>query len=156
MLDQISSVAELIGALGVILSLVYVGKQLKQTNLMTRSSVHLTRSNVLVDWATTIACAPELCETLAKVHYHKLVREDATDVERMQLGYLFAALLAQIHMSFEQHKEGILSQEEVEEFFGPAAAVIAQPYLASAWPILKGGYPIDFQEWFQSRYNLPN
>ena len=151
MLDQLTTIAELIGAAGVILSLIYVGKQLKQTNSISRSNVHWARSDGMVGWATSVACTPDLCETLAKVHYHNLVRDSATEAERMQLGYLLSGLVGQIHMSFEQWKEGIITKAELEGFYGPATAVLAQPYIASAWPVLRHGFPADFQEWFERR-----
>jgi hypothetical protein len=37
MLEQLTGLADMVGAFGVILSLLYVGKQLKQTNAMSRS-----------------------------------------------------------------------------------------------------------------------
>ena len=103
--DAIGTIAELIGAAGVILSLVYVGRQLNQSKL-----------------------------------------------ERIQLGYLFTALSNQLHMGFEQWKEGLISREELEDYMGPAMGILAFPYLRSVWPILKPGYPVDFQEWFETRY----
>ena len=152
MLDQITSIADIVGAAGVILSLLYVGKQLKQTNSMSRSAVHLARSEASVSWATNIACTPGLCETLAKLHFHDLDRESATEIERIQLGYLFSAMIGQIQMSFEQRKEGIITQDELENYFGPGSAVVNLPYLATVWAATRHGYPADFRAWFEERY----
>ena len=152
--DAIGTFAEIIGAAGVILSLVYVGKQLRQTNSMSRSSVHLARSEAMANFAMNIACAPHLFEALTKVHFHDLVRDDATEEERMQLGYIYVAVVCQLHMGFEHWKEGILSKSDLEEYIGPAASIMSFPYLPSVWPFLKLGYPVDFQRWFEVRYNL--
>ena len=91
--DAIATLAELIGAAGVIVSLVYVGKQLKQTNAQSRAAAHYARSEAVLNWATSVACCPRLCEILAKVHFHGLVRDDATEPERMHLGYLYGAIV---------------------------------------------------------------
>ena len=152
--DSIGTVAELIGAVGVILSLIYVGKQLKQTNLMSRSAVHVARSEVTIDWANCISGLPNMHEILAKVHYHGLVREDASETERIALGYFFVSLIGQIHMGYRQWKEGILSEEELEDIIGSSAPVMAFPYLSSAWPYIKGGYREDFLQWLEAKYDL--
>ena len=127
--DAIGTIAELIGAAGVILSLAYVGKQLRQTN-STSHSEHVARAEALTSLSMNVACSPHLVETEAKVHYHDLVRNDTTELERIQLGYLFSALSNQLHMGFEQWKEGLLVREDLEEFMGPAAGIMAFPFFA--------------------------
>lgn len=153
MIQQIAGFAELIGAIGVILSLLYVGKQLKQTNSMSRSAVHQTLSSQMSEWTMGVAASPSLAECIAKVHFDDLVREDATDVEKIQIGYALVGIIGQIYMVYEQRKERILSESEAD-VYGPTNALLTKPYLASAWPILRGTYPADFCRWFEQRYQL--
>lgn len=153
MFEQITSISELVGAIGVILSLLYVGRQLKQTNSMSRSAVHQSLSSQMSEWTMGVAVSPSLAACVAKVHFNNLVRDEATDVEKIQLGYALVGIIAQIYMVYEQRKEGILSQSEAD-VYGPSNALLTKPYLASAWPILRGTYPPDFCEWFEQRYRL--
>jgi hypothetical protein len=154
MLVQITSFAEVIGAIGVILSLLYVGKQLKQTNAMSRSAARQALSAELNDWAMAIASSPSLAESLAKVHFQELVRSDATDVERIQIGYAFVGFVGQMHLAYEQTKEGILTEKELSDLHGPSRGLMRQRYLSSVWPILRHTYPEDFCGWLERRYNL--
>jgi hypothetical protein len=154
MLEQVTGLAEMIGAVGVILSLIYVGKQLKQTNAMSRSAARQSLSAQMTDWAMAIAASPTLSESLSKVHFHNLVRDDATDLERVQVAYSFIAIVGQIHLAYEQQKEGILTKEELHNLNGPGGALFRQPYLASLWPVLRPTYPPDFGRWFERRYSL--
>jgi hypothetical protein len=154
MLEQITGFTELVGAVGVILSLLYVGKQLKQTNTMSRSAARQSMSAQMNDWGMAIAASPSLAETFSKVHFRNLVREGATELERIQVAYALLGIVGQIHFAYEQQKEGILTQEELDGLHGPGGALFRQPYLASLWPILCLTYPQDFRRWFERRFNL--
>ncbi len=75
------ALGELIGGIAIIVSLIYVGRQLKQSNSMARSAVRQEISSELNFWATSIACSPSLGETLTKVHFEDLVAKNATGLE---------------------------------------------------------------------------
>jgi len=53
--DAIGSIAEYIGAIGVILSLVYVGRELRQSNKMARSATRQEMTATTSNWAMGIA-----------------------------------------------------------------------------------------------------
>jgi hypothetical protein len=155
MLEQIANIAEILAAVGVVVSLVYVGRQLQQTNTMSRSTVRQSMSAQMNDFTMSIASSPELTRSIAKVHFEELVRDDATAVERIHIAYAYASFIGQIRHAYEQQKEGILSEKEAEELYGQGPALLNTPYLASLWPILRPGYPSDFVEWFEQRLPIP-
>jgi hypothetical protein len=154
MLEQIVAFADLVGAVGVVLSLLYVGKQLKQTNTMSRSAARQSMSTQMNDWSMAIAASPSLSEVFSKVHFHNLVRDGATDLERVQVAYALLGIVGQLHFAYEQQKEGILTHEEVDDYLGPGSQLFRQPYLASLWPVLRPSYPKDFGRWFERKYSL--
>jgi hypothetical protein len=154
MLEVITSLAQVIGAIGVISSLLYVGKQLKQTNSMARSVARQALSEQINDWAMAVASSPSLAECFSKVHFQRLVREDATELERTQIVYAVVGFLWQIHLAYEMNKEGILTQKELNDLYGPSGPMLRQPYMRSLWPALRPGYPPDFQQWFDQRFNF--
>lgn len=149
-----AAVAEIIGAIGVIASLLYVGRQLRQTNAMSRSEIRRDLSAQASAMATSVAASPDLAATMAKVHFHGLVRSEATDIERIQAAYIFVALVGQVHMAYEQFREGFMSSQEVKEYMGSNTALLTKPYLRSVWPVLRVQYPADFQNWFENQHGL--
>ena len=151
-LEQIAYCADILAAVGVILSLIYVGRQLQQTNTVSRSTVLQSISGKLTDFLMSIASSPELAESIAKAQFSDFVRDNATDVEKIQIGYTYGAALWQIQHIYSQQKEGFLSQKEAEELLAPGSGLLDRPYLSSAWPILKVAMPPDFVEWFERRY----
>ncbi|MCH8139970.1 MAG: hypothetical protein IH908_00075 [Proteobacteria bacterium] len=152
--EMIGSIGEIIAAIGVILSLLYVGRQLKQSNAMARSSFRQELGSQSTHWAMSIASSPSLAEALAKVHFEDLEREDATGPERMQIAYAIVGLIGQIFFAFEHWKEGILTDEQFAQLYSPRNALLSRPYLASVWPQLRPGYPEDFNKWFEQYFDL--
>ena len=152
--ETVGSIAEILGAIGVILSLLYVGKQLKQTNTMARSAVRQEIGSQSNEWAMSIASSPSLAEALSKVHFEGLVREDATGPERIRIAYGLVGLVGQICFAYEMWKEGILSTDELEDLYGPNIEILSKPYLPTVWSKLRPGYPDDFNVWFEQRFNL--
>ena len=152
--EMIGSIGEITAALGVILSLIYVGRQLKQTNAIARSSFRQELGSQANNWAMSIASSPSLAEALAKVHFEDFKRDDATGPERMHIAYALVGLVGQVFFAFEHWKEGILTDEQFAELYSPRNALLSRPYLRSVWPQLRPGYPEDFNEWFEQLFDL--
>ena len=152
--EMIGSIGEIVAAAGVIVSLLYVARQLKQTNAMTRSGFRQDLGSQALNWVMSIASSPSLAEALAKVQFQDLERKDATEPERIHIGYTLAGLLGQIYFAYQNWKEGILTSEEFAELYSPSHALLSKPYLASVWPQLRPGYPEDFNKWFEQRFGL--
>jgi len=150
--EQIAYLAETLGAVGVILSLVYVGRQLRLTNAMSRSAVRQSLSGQLTDFQLSIASSPELAESVAKMMYGGSVIDDVTEVERVQLVLCYGAIFERLHLAYEQQKDGILSPEEVDAIYPSGNRWMQTPFLASLWPRVRAAYPSEFSEWFERRY----
>ncbi len=148
------ALGELIGGIAIIASLIYVGRQLKQSNSMSRSAVRQELSSERNVWAMSVASSPSLAEAIAKAQLEDLDIEDATHQERIQIGYTFFAIVGQVHLAYEQWKEGNLTDQELDEFYSKSSDLLSKPYLGSVWPFLRASYPRDFAEWFERQYDL--
>lgn len=150
--QQIAYFAETLAAVGVMLSLVYVGRQLKLTNAMSRSTVRQSLSGQMTDFQMSIASSPELAEAVAKMMYAGPVLDEVTEVERVQLVLCYAAIIERLHLAYEQQKDGILLPDEVDAIYPSENRWMKTPFLASLWPRLRETWPQDFAEWFDQRY----
>ena len=101
-----------------------------------------------------IASSPELSAVFSKIHFHGLVRDQADDLEKIQLSYALVACIAQVQLAYEQAKEGLITQDELDESTGPARLLLETPYLASTWSTLSHGYSTEFTVWFRARFGL--
>jgi hypothetical protein len=148
------ALGELLGGLAIIVSLIYVGMQLRQSNSMARSETRQEISSSMGNWALAVASSPSLAEAMGKVHYHDLVRNEASDQDRIQIGYALVALVSQQHFIFEQRKAGILTNQELDGLYGAGTALLSKPYLKSLWPVMRPTFPLDFAEWYEKRFQL--
>lgn len=151
-LEQVAYAAEILGTIGVIVSLVYVGRQLKLTNSTSRSMLRQSMSGLLTNLTISIASSPELAQAVSKVLHERRTRDDLTGVERTQIAACYGAIIDRLYLAYEQEKDGILSQEELEAVYRPGNAWMTTPYLASFWPIVKESWPSDFADWFDHRF----
>ena len=148
------ALGEIVGGIAIIVSLIYVGMQLKQSNSMARSAVRQEISSELNYWATSIACSPGLGEVLTEVHFEGLVAKNATGLEGVQMAYILTAFVSQHHFAYEQWKEGNLTDRELEDLFSSRGELQSMPYLKSIWPAVRKGFPLDFVTWYEEQYDL--
>jgi len=148
------AVAQTIAAIGVGVSVVYVARQVKETNAMTRSIMRQEVSAEVNAWAMAVASSPQLSEAMAKVHYRHLLREDATETEKIHIGYVYIGVIGAAFLAHQHMEDGIISQEKLEEIFGRDSVIFTRPYLKSLWPVLRGGYSENFARWLENRYGL--
>ncbi len=152
--EVVAALAEIIAAIGVIVSLIYVGQQLKQSNLTARSMTRQEINSSINTWAMSIAASPTLAEAIAKVNSQGLLRDDATDVEKVEIGYALFALVNQQHYIYRQWQDGLIGDQEFEGLFGPSTPILTKPYMRSLWPIVRASFPTEFAAWYENRYQL--
>jgi len=152
--DAISSIAEMIGAIGVILSLLYVGRELRQSNSMARSATRQELNTAVNNWSMGIATSQALSDDIAKVLFQDFVRNDAPDDQKVRIAFTLFAVINQQHYAYEQWKEGIISEYELNEIFGPGTPLLKRPYLRSVWPQMRTSFPTDFRYWYEARFQL--
>ena len=150
----IAAVGELAGAIGVIASLIYVGRQVREANVRSRLAARHEFMTGVTAFTMGIAANPELSRAFAKVHFEDFGRGDASPEERIQIAYAVVAFVGQINLAYEQMKEGVMSPDELESLFGSGTALMTRPYIAEIWPILRPTFPDDFARWFATRYGL--
>lgn len=154
MLEQVVGIAEVVGAVGVILSLLYVGRQLQQTNAMSRAAARQAMSAQFNEWAMGVATSEDLAPALVKVTFRGLERDAATELERIRIGYAYAAIVEQVHMAWQHERDGILTTEETNALYAPNGTLFDRPYLISIWAVLRENFSEDFANWFEKKYAL--
>lgn len=106
--DAVSSVAEIVGAVAVVVSIIYLARQVKQSNKTTEAATALEISRLLAEWHGRLNQTPELA--------HILIRgtkddSDFSDQDRAR----FLATVAELFLLFEamhqQYKLGFLTDD---------------------------------------------
>jgi hypothetical protein len=110
--EAIGASAELLGALGVIGSLIYVGNQVRASNLASSVAAKLSATNMLASFQDTMLINPRLAVLMVKGRegYEKLSTED-------KLLFSTLALKASLLLSaqFFQFQRKVLTEEDWHE-----------------------------------------
>lgn len=106
-LSEMANIAEVIGAVAVVLSLLYVGYQVRENT----SEIRATNRQQLLGRAHTatqnMAASPELAAVLTKAFGGAAL----SPVEETQFGYVVRGLLYDIQEAYLLHREGRLDEQ---------------------------------------------
>jgi len=120
-LSEWASVAELVSAIAVVVSLLYVGFQINQNTNEVRAANRQQLVSRAHSAVTAIATSPELAGIMAKVGEGSTL----TSTELSQYGYLVRGVLYDVQEAYLLYQEGRLG----EEYWNTRAALV-EAYLA--------------------------
>jgi hypothetical protein len=121
--DAIGSIAELMGAFGVIATLGYLAVQLRHNTAAIRGNSHEVGAERLTTNLQSLASNPELAQLVAKAsrHYGELTYD-----ERLQVGSFWTAIFAGAEVSLLQWQLGNLDEAVWQRDFS-----VLRPWLHS-------------------------
>jgi hypothetical protein len=148
--NAVSAVGQLIGAVGVILSLIYLALQVRlNTNALRLATSH-SLSEASLHFSTTLAAEPHR----AHVFTRGLAGEDLTDAERSQFTYMFHAWIRITENGHYQFINGTLDKELWDGWTETARSVFGAPGGRRMWATVKPRLRVSFCE-FVEREVLP-
>ena len=100
--DALGAIAELIGGVAVLITLVYLATQVRQSNQMQRQQISTEQTNRYHANAHILASNPELVTIYRKA----MVGEDLTEEERWRFGSFMYALILDFEEMFYFHEDG--------------------------------------------------
>jgi hypothetical protein len=107
-LDQWAAIAEVIGAVGVIASLVYLAIQIRQNTDMVAANTFQAISSTSSNLVTNMFQTPELIDALLRVVNEP---EEMSQREFLVLDLYFRALTRNFENYYYQHQKGFLDDE---------------------------------------------
>jgi len=147
------SVRQAAAAVGVILSLLFVGMELRQNTLAVRATALNDLATGSRDWTMAIASSPEL--TAAMVNW--LTGQDMDSTERLMAVSTVIALLRNVENVFLQVQAGAVDESALVSYgFGGAGGPFDSPFFAEYWAGTKGNYNPDFVLAFEAERGLVN
>ena len=149
MLEQFSYLAQIIGVVLVIASLVYVGKQLKQNTLMMQAQASGERVQRDAELNAQISGSAEFAELRLEGIENF---ESPSEAERTRLVLFSRSAIAHWHSMFKLHQQELLSDSNWNEVVGSVENVIRgrQDTLA-AWKLFRDSFDPAFREFLDVR-----
>jgi hypothetical protein len=153
--NAIGAVGEIVGAAAVVVSLLYVGRQVKHSSTVARVQGIQSTNEKLFEWALLIGSDPELSDLMVRVESTGCGPNDFTPREAARVGYLYHALLSLTHTLYERRAEGLITSDELDRWAAKNRGLMGSAYLCQLWPRLRPNFPPDYGAWLEGRYNLP-
>jgi len=139
-LSEISTLTGAVSAVAVLISLLFVRRQLRQSHDNQRALIQQGRANRSAEIAMRLMDA-EFAEA-----YHNCMdgKGEITDTQLVQfIGYCRAVFLG-AEDSFLQHRDGLLEEEAFNSFDRSLRSLFESPGMKAAWTILREWYHKDF------------
>jgi hypothetical protein len=136
-----SAISQVVGAVAVVASLLYLGRQVRQTNALARAeayrAVSVRMSELLTVWATD---AEFLRIAHAGIFEHGLRLNDLTPEDRTRAAFHFSAALRVFEMIHRQVEAGVLR----EDAYGMIGGIMFRsPLFQDVWRTLRVAYAPD-------------
>ena len=131
--DAIGAIGEIIGALAVVLSLVYLARQMRTSNRLAISEAFRNANSQVNAINTTFGVNPEFHNTFRKV-VNGALRDDMEPNERTMADFWLVSVCNIYDQLSRDVREGILDSS-AKDFAGKG--LFELPYFAEAWPLFK-------------------
>lgn len=123
--------ASTLSAAAVVISLAFVGFEIRQNTAMMRGATMQSISDTYVEYVTAIGADPELAELFRRFHAGE-VTADFTPTENTRIRVFFNAFVQILENSYLQHREGLVP-DAVFESYGWGWGMIQTPRFEEYW-----------------------
>jgi hypothetical protein len=145
--EALGAIAELVGALGVIGSLIYVGSQVRQNTRSMRAATYdsLVRSNG--EWM-----APVIQDAALAASFELAVDSwaDVDEVQRPRVMYLLTQLFRHWENAFFQQQQGTLVPSLWDTWQGIILSYFHQPGIQEWWQLRRTVYSTEFRAFLEA------
>jgi len=151
--DAIGAVAELLGALGVIASLLYLAVQIRENSRVVQASASQAVADSAQARLLAVAQSPSLASTLAKLAERPA---ELSPAELLQANYLRTASFKGFENQFFQFRRGLLAEDiwKGYEFF--LVANLLAPDVRDWWKRSKAGFDPAFRDHVEALLTEPS
>jgi len=146
--NAISAVAETLGAMGVIVSLVYLGVQIRMSR---KDSVHNSIDRLVELWSTfsgALADHPELSAAFSKGLQNM---DELEDVEKVMVFAHFGRVLRISEAIYLHHHHGTISESLWNGVDSSITDMLRIPAVRQYWPIRRHWFCAEFQAYLDAR-----
>jgi hypothetical protein len=143
---------ELIAAVGVMGSLLFVGMQVRQANLLARLQVQQEHAAQFRETNLAVATSPELSGLFARV-YAGAVRADFEPGEVVALDWAYIGITRAWEQNYRQLQLGVLGPDDIT-YDRPYSQFWTSDYFKELWATLRPGLAADFASFWTQYYGL--
>ncbi len=141
-----AAIAEIVGALAVVASLVYVGSQIRQSNAVMRAEAHRDIELKIADLAAQMAANKRFTESLALIRDDR-PRDSFAPADRSNIALILIGFIRVYQACFHQHREGVVTDKILEI---ADSQLFRTRFVRDSWPRWKDEFDPEFAAFFES------
>jgi len=141
-------IVQIIAAFGVVVSVFYLGVQVKQQNAITKAQFGFSLTQRLYDRFFRIATDEKFCELLAK----DWKNDELRNAERFQCGFYIHTLLVDIFDTYDKVQENLVNPSQLEMRMNLLRRGMMKTAAGKMiWNLWKPTQSKDLVEWFEGQ-----
>ena len=137
--DMAGSIGEVVGALAVLLTLIYIARQLRQANVAAQTAAIQSFFSATESINRDARVLPQGLLARGLADWNSL-----TPDEQVVFSHYLLEVASKIHMGFRLHQRGVLDDPTYESWESAFLAIIREPGGAGCWESAKLFWPDDF------------
>jgi hypothetical protein len=149
---MVGAMGEVLGALVVVASLVYLAVQIRHNSAVSKSEALRAFATDVARWSQAISEGPN-ADLWAKAVFGRLSRSDLTQAETLRLAMGYLSLLRIAEAGYRSWQHGVLTREDLDGVSIWSSAIFACPFVSGSWDAWQSELPADFLEYM--RQNVP-
>ena len=155
--SRFTLVAELVSAVAVVLSLVFVGLEVRETARQTRLNTEALRLAAYQDLISQIAqintvmLDPDVATVYIKIADPEGDWAELSPIEQNQGDRILFLLARHADMAFYQYEQGLLSTDRLESAMRPFTADLGAPIYRRFWERAKGNFVPSFRAYIDRK-----
>ena len=153
-LEDFYFISQIIAALALVISLIFVGIQIRQNTAQAKRSEEATKAAAteaqfrsLMEWYYSQSPATSAILAKASLDYDGLNAE-----ERFQFLTTFSPLIVNLQEAHTKQSEGLLSEERWAIFDATASRITLIPAIEKGWEELRYQFTTEFQAYFDGKF----
>jgi hypothetical protein len=143
----VEAIAESAGAIGVVISLLYLARQMHLSNRISQAeayrAVWLKSIDIQLGWARD----PEFRRVLPKIYSEQQRQTDLQPAERTIATLYMNAFLSMRALLHQEIGQGILPASAREHL---GESTVRLPYMRDIWTVVRNDYPADFRRHYEA------
>lgn len=141
--EAFGSIGEILGAIAVVASLFYVGRQVKQSSRAIRGQTFESITNALNVTSNIAAQDPELLDIMLR----GVPNEELNYIDKARYSSVIWALIRSVHSAHYQVQLGLLEEVRLDSVVGITSAHMASETGRTLWDSVKTRHDNDFQNY---------
>ena len=145
--DALGAIGELLGAIVVVVSVVYLASQVRQNTAASRAEALRSFSIEVSRQFEDMGCDERMSAIWHRLLYEGVGREDLEPAERISAGYSLMSRLNLYDAAFRSYQEGILAEEEFASML--TTRILDIRFTLESWNIFRQELSPDFVDYME-------